>query len=62
MRNTHLRIPEVTAAALISTIVLLVAVTPALLAAPAGGKPTWNPAGRASAALLAPAPAEVREA
>ena len=52
MKLTHLRLPEVTAATLISTVVLLVAVAPALVAAPAG-KAGWNPAGRTSAAVVA---------
>jgi len=52
MKFTHLRLPEVAAATLISTVVLLVAVTPALLAAPRVGKPVWNAEGRASAAIV----------
>lgn len=54
MKLTHLRLPEVTAATLISTVVLLVAVAPALVAAPTG-KTGWNPAGRASATFVAAA-------
>ena len=52
MKLTHLRLPEVTAATLISTVVLLVAVAPALVAAPAN-KAGWNPAGRTSAVVVA---------
>jgi hypothetical protein len=52
MKLSHLRLPEMAAATLISTVVLLVAVTPALSAAPAG-QLNWNPAGRTSAAVIA---------
>jgi hypothetical protein len=56
MKTFHIRFPEAAAATLISTVVLLVAVTPALLAAPTGGKLGWNPAGRTSAAVVATQP------
>jgi len=52
MKTFTARLPELAAATLISTVVLLVAVTPALLAAPADGKPNWNPASRPSAAVV----------
>jgi hypothetical protein len=57
MKTFQFRLPEFAAATLISTVVLLVAVTPALLAAPNAVKPAWDQTGRTSAAVTATVPA-----
>ncbi len=62
MKTFTTRLPEAAAATLISTIVLLVAVTPALLAAPLTGRVAWDPAGRTSAAIVATQPSAAQVA
>jgi hypothetical protein len=52
MKISHFRLTEAAAATLVSTVVLLVAITPALLAAPLGAQPRFNAEGRASAAIV----------
>lgn len=60
MKISTFRLTEAAAATLVSTVVLLVAVTPALLAAPLGAQPRFNAEGRASAAIVTTDSASIR--